>query len=441
MSKCPFSFMHKKHKPTEGVSDLLTKSGKQQVILDLDGTGVEDQMTFISFSKEDLKIVKHFKPLLSKNYKEIVDEFYKSIMANEYLSRIVENNSTIGRLKGTLVRHLVEMLDAKFDRQYIEKRVRIADVHYQIGLDPKWYIGAFQLLQNIVLDTVYSSLEDKRDYSLFSKALSKIFNLEQQIVLEHYYNRNIEAINRRITQQAEVQKQIGEAIEVVASTTEEISASMEEVNSSSEEIFTSMVKTAEHSKDTEDLANEGYSKMLQLGEDLLDMREKGFSMVEYVKELGDSTKEIQGFANLIKDVADQTNLLSLNAAIEAARAGDHGRGFSVVAEEIRKLAGQTKESVDYIGSLVKRNNDNLERVITTLDTIEGVLKKSLEGSAETRDSFERIVESMSKSRELIDASTEEISMLTEVISQVSQSTEGLVSTMEDLQSSTRETID
>lgn len=441
MSKCPFSFMHKKHKPTEGVSDLLTKSGKQQVILDLDGTGVEDQMTFISFSKEDLKIVKHFKPLLSKNYKEIVDEFYKSIMANEYLSRIVENNSTIGRLKGTLVRHLVEMLDAKFDRQYIEKRVRIADVHYQIGLDPKWYIGAFQLLQNIVLDTVYSSLEDKRDYSLFSKALSKIFNLEQQIVLEHYYNRNIEAINRRITQQAEVQRQIGEAIEVVASTTEEISASMEEVNSSSEEIANSMGKTAEHSRATETLAKEGFSKMLQLSEDLDDMRVRGRDMIDYVKELSQSTKEIQGFADIIKDVADQTNLLSLNAAIEAARAGEHGRGFSVVADEIRKLAGQTKESVEYIGLSIKKNNSNLEKVVTTLQILEGVLKKSVEGSVETKDSFEQIVESMEKSRELVDFSTEEIKLLTEIISQVSQSIEELVTTMENLHSSTKETLE
>lgn len=109
-----------------------------------------------------------------------------------------------------------------------------------------------------------------------------------------------------------------------------------------------------------------------------------------IDELGVRASEIGTILTVIRDISNQTNLLSLNAAIEAARAGETGRGFAVVAEEVRKLAGQSAEASEHIAGLIGLTQSDIQRAIASMNNGSSLVKDGLLITEATKETFQTI---------------------------------------------------
>ncbi len=141
---------------------------------------------------------------------------------------------------------------------------------------------------------------------------------------------------------------------------------LQEVNQIIMDILTSVENATGLTQETLHLASDGSTEITKSVEQMEVIEGKISNLEQLVNNLGERSANISQVANLITAIADQTNLLALNAAIEAARAGEHGKGFAVVADEVRKLAEQSASSAKDIGNSIKIIEADISEVMTSM---------------------------------------------------------------------------
>jgi len=236
----------------------------------------------------------------------------------------------------------------------------------------------------------------------------------------------IRQVNEAVQNTASSAMQISSTAEGLAAATQEQSAQADDVATAVEEMSRTITenamsanKTAEVAKENGRIAKEGGQVVTLTVNKMRDIAKVVKNSAENIQKLGESSKQIGEIISVIDDIADQTNLLALNAAIEAARAGEQGRGFAVVADEVRKLAERTTEATKQIAVMIKGIQSETEAAVNAMNKGNEEVNSGIELADKAGQSLQQILASTQEVIDMINqiaAASEEQSATSEEIS-------------------------
>ncbi|WP_432738350.1 methyl-accepting chemotaxis protein [Maridesulfovibrio sp. FT414] len=288
---------------------------------------------------------------------------------------------------------------------------KVANGDFETTIDPSLFGGELKTL-NEALSTMVDNLvkfistaEDKskeaeRQTEAATKALEDARQAKEEAERAKSEGmlqaaRQLEGIVEQVTSASEeLSLQIQESArgsETQRERTAESATAMEQMNASVLEVAQNASQAAESAMDAKSNAENGGRIVANVVSSINSVNEASAKMVSGLSELGTRAEGISQVITVITDIADQTNLLALNAAIEAARAGEAGRGFAVVADEVRKLAEKTMQATQEVAQAVHAIQSETRRNIDEMNNAAGMVSKSTDYASQAGKSLETIV--------------------------------------------------
>jgi len=366
-----------------------------------ENASLQERLSFSRIDDATCATLKALLPLLEERLPEVLNGFYDYIQGFALPASLFRDASHREQAKGLQIKHWTLIASGNFDAAYVESVRKIGLTHKRIGLEPRWYIGGYAYiiseLSRCVSNHFSSSWPNSAATAKRAEALAAI-NKAALLDMDFAITAYLEDDERRRKESLEelagsfetsikdvvdsvvlTSNQMGEVAATmtataesasnqsatVAAAAEQATQSVQTVASASEELTASIQEIARRVDESSRISNDAMQKARHTNEE--------------VESLSVAAERIGEVVGLIQDIAEQTNLLALNATIEAARAGEAGKGFAVVASEVKALANQTAKATDQIGQQVSEMQeatassvDAIKQIVSTIEAVGGI---------------------------------------------------------------------
>ncbi len=182
---------------------------------------------------------------------------------------------------------------------------------------------------------------------------------------------------------------------------EQLAAAMNEMSSTIQDVANNSERTATTTEESKNFAAEGSRSMGYTLNNIAGISDDITSTHQLMEALKQGVSDISSVVNVIHEVSEQTNLLALNAAIEAARAGEQGRGFAVVADEVRNLASRTQESTAQVQTTIDQLNERTDSVLSVMAANQTKVSESVDLASQTQEKLDTAVAKLNDTYDMV----------------------------------------
>ncbi|WP_300532518.1 globin-coupled sensor protein [Maricaulis sp.] len=400
---------------------------------------IANRLAFLKIDEPGRQALREVRPLIEQEMPAVLEAFYAHLAAHEESRDFFASGERVSHAKQKQSEHWSRMLDARFDDAYVESARTIGQVHNKIGLSPSLYMAGYSFvmseIQAAIIQDGYSRLHNRSaETAERVAAFTRVAMLDMDLALEVYSESRkadedkarIEALTAEFEQQViAIADQVLSAATSVKDATDTIASN---AKTSGDEMTTASSRATDVRKSAESAAastTQMTASISEIARQASDTATQSSSAsqsaqvtVETMTQLAAAADKIGEIVTLIEAVAEQTNLLALNATIEAARAGEAGKGFAVVASEVKALASQTGKATEDISRQIAGMQETVGRAVREIDSV----STSIEDVSATGASISAAVEEQN-------AATGEISRSAEMTASAAAELDTLISSV------------